>query len=274
MAGRYQKQTVDYFPHYVAHGRVLYIMETTWGNEGYAAFYKLLEVLGKSEGHYFDARTCEAKEFLAASMGVSPEVCELMIEKLVKVGVLDRVLWEKARVIWMQSFVDSLDAAYRKRVIPVPEIPDINLFLPPEIGQTPPSEPISGAGNRQSKVKQSKVNKKRLLCIDSDARLSAFLLFWSAYPKKKSKQDAIKAFMKINPDDELLHTMLDRIEEQKKSNDWIREEGRFIPLPATWLNGRRWEDEGVDKHPLAGAVSDKTIKNIEVLKRWNDGYEG
>ena len=37
--------------------------------------------------------------------------------------------------------------------------------------------------------------------------------------------------------------MIVAIERQKKSNDWKKDNGQFIPLPYTWLNGERWEDE-------------------------------
>ena len=57
--------------------------------------------------------------------------------------------------------------------------------------------------------------------------------------------DAAKAFLKINPDDQLLKIILTKIEEFKKSDDWRKEKGKFIPHPASWLNGRRWEDEGI-----------------------------
>lgn len=67
--------------------------------------------------------------------------------------------------------------------------------------------------------------------------------FWAAYPKKKSKADAQKAFEKLAPGEELLSRMLSALEQQKQSGDWQREGGQYIPYPASWLNGRRWEDE-------------------------------
>ena len=70
-----------------------------------------------------------------------------------------------------------------------------------------------------------------------------FEIFWKAYPRKKSKGQAEKAFLKINPDEQLLVTMLATIERAKKSDDWLREGGKYIPYPATWLNARGWEDE-------------------------------
>ena len=70
-----------------------------------------------------------------------------------------------------------------------------------------------------------------------------FETFWEAYPKKKSKGQAEKTFRKIKPDEQLLATMLAIIERAKKSDDWLKESGKYIPYPATWLNARGWEDE-------------------------------
>ena len=70
-----------------------------------------------------------------------------------------------------------------------------------------------------------------------------FSLFWEKYPKKLAKRDAEKAFAKIAPDEKLLGIILTALEIWKQSEDWIKENGKYIPYPATWLNGRRWEDE-------------------------------
>lgn len=67
--------------------------------------------------------------------------------------------------------------------------------------------------------------------------------FWKAYPKKKAKQDAQKAWKKLKPGAELVEKMIVAIKEQIKTPDWNRENGRFIPLPASWLNQNRWDDQ-------------------------------
>jgi len=74
-----------------------------------------------------------------------------------------------------------------------------------------------------------------------------FDTFWTAYPKKKSKGSAERAFFKIKPNKQLLATMLATIERAKKSGDWLKEDGKYIPHPATWLNGKGWEDEFRDE---------------------------
>ena len=67
--------------------------------------------------------------------------------------------------------------------------------------------------------------------------------FWAAYPRRVGKQDALKAWTKIKPDNVLLALILKAIENQKQGADWRKDEGQFIPHPATWLRAGRWLDE-------------------------------
>ncbi len=70
-----------------------------------------------------------------------------------------------------------------------------------------------------------------------------FDTFWKAYPRKKNKGQAENTWIKINPNDELLVLILKSIEQAKKSSDWKKDNGEFIPHPSTWLNAKGWEDE-------------------------------
>ena len=70
-----------------------------------------------------------------------------------------------------------------------------------------------------------------------------FNVFWKAYPRKEAKKTAFKAFQKLKPDSALLEKMLAALEWQAKSEAWKRDGGQYIPLPASWINGGRWEDE-------------------------------
>lgn len=70
-----------------------------------------------------------------------------------------------------------------------------------------------------------------------------FREFWDIYPRRQAKAAAEKAYAKINPSKELFAKIQKALEGQKASFDWQKENGRYIPLPATWLNGKRWEDD-------------------------------
>lgn len=72
----------------------------------------------------------------------------------------------------------------------------------------------------------------------------AFDRFWEAYPRKDSKAASLKAFSKIAPDEQLFAQILAGIERAETSEQWCKDDGKFIPHASTWLNQRRWEDEG------------------------------
>lgn len=70
-----------------------------------------------------------------------------------------------------------------------------------------------------------------------------FSIFWASYPKKVGKGAAEKSWKKIKPTKDLLEKMLNAIETAKQSRQWNKDNGQYIPNPATWLNQKRWEDE-------------------------------
>lgn len=70
----------------------------------------------------------------------------------------------------------------------------------------------------------------------------SFAKFFSSYPKKLNKSYAKQIWFKLKPDDLLVNKIMSSLENFKKSKDWIKENGQFIPYPSTWLNKKRWED--------------------------------
>ena len=74
-----------------------------------------------------------------------------------------------------------------------------------------------------------------------------FGIFWMNYPRKIGKGAAEKVWFKIKGDDELFDKIVRAVNEQKNGQSWTRDNGIYIPHPATWLNQRRWEDEAERK---------------------------
>lgn len=81
-----------------------------------------------------------------------------------------------------------------------------------------------------------------------------FPQFWAAYPKKTAKQNAQRAWKKLGVTAELFRAIMAGLTQAKASSQWQREDGRYIPYPATWLNGRRWEDEQDSPPPPGGTL--------------------
>lgn len=72
-------------------------------------------------------------------------------------------------------------------------------------------------------------------------REEQFNQFWEVYPRKVGKQAARKAFDKLPAS--VLPKLVPAVEAQKKSYQWTRDGGQYVPHPATWLNQGRWDDD-------------------------------
>ncbi|WP_367394534.1 helix-turn-helix domain-containing protein [Cupriavidus sp. Agwp_2] len=77
----------------------------------------------------------------------------------------------------------------------------------------------------------------------------AFEQLWAVYPRKVSKDAALKAYRKLDPDEALQAVLLAAVEKQAASQAWTKDGGTFVPHASTWLNGRRWTDEVPEESP-------------------------
>lgn len=67
--------------------------------------------------------------------------------------------------------------------------------------------------------------------------------FWRAYPRKDAKAVALKAWVKLAPNDELRAQVIAHVASRAQTKDWTKDDGKFVPHAATFINQRRWEDE-------------------------------
>ena len=67
--------------------------------------------------------------------------------------------------------------------------------------------------------------------------------FWALYPKKVAKADARKAWLQTKDIRPELTNLLNAVKAACKTEAWMKDGGKYIPHPATWLRGERWDDE-------------------------------
>ena len=151
---RPKKKTVDYFPHSCTHGKTLFIIEQKYGNDGYAFWFKLLEFLGDTDGHYIDLNDEMVQEFLQAKTSLSKEMCNEILDLLAKLKAIDAELWEH-KIVWSQNFVDGISDVYKNRRVETPSRPSFYI-------QKLATADISTDKNPQSKVKESKVKESKV----------------------------------------------------------------------------------------------------------------
>lgn len=83
--------------------------------------------------------------------------------------------------------------------------------------------------------------------------LDGFDRFWACYPKKVGKQDALKVWKQLSPDEALVDQIIDGLERWKACEQWTKDGGKFICWPQKFLRNRYWEEDpgpvAVDKPP-------------------------
>jgi len=158
------KATVDYFPHIIKKGKTIFILESKFGNDGYAFWFKLLELLGDNEGHYIDCNDPSTWEYLLAYIRVNEETVDKIIEVLIELGNIDKELWEH-KIIFCQNFIDNIGDVYKRRIIEKPTkeaiCQQLGIVLTVKCIQLPTSNGINVDICPQSKVKESKVKERR-----------------------------------------------------------------------------------------------------------------
>ena len=187
---RPKKQTVDYFPHYCDHGKTMFILEQRYGNDGYSFWFKLLEMLGKYDGHFIDLDNPADWEFLQSKTRLSEDVCREMLDLLAKLEAIDAELWEQ-KIVWSQNFVNGLLPVYSNRRAQLPSRPN-------NYTQKPGPDDISICNLQVETLKGSKGSKESTVEEENAAALSEIIKEFNSnlHPITPMEADDLAAWLK------------------------------------------------------------------------------
>ena len=200
--------------------------------------YGTISMLSKKSGYCYASNGYFAELYKCSEMAISKYIKNLSLYGYVTI--------ENANSYKRQIFMSNL-----KQMINEPITNDIGTYNKcyRNIKQTYEHNNNNKLKNNLNKV----IDKNNTNELNED-----FVIFWKAYPKHKGKPVAEKAFARAIKKVEL-DTMLEAIRKQKQSGQWRKDNGQYIPYPATWLNQERWNDEpddcmgnGFYNHPSHG----------------------
>ena len=135
---------------------------------------------------------------------------------------------------------------------------------PGPVEPSPVNPPLVSIEGKQGLNKAARIEKPM-----ADKHMAeAFEVFWKLYPNKKSKKDARKAWEKLKPGAELRLTLMTALGNHRISRDWAKDDGQYVPMASTWLNGERWTDELVP----ASAAKANAFNNLPT--HTPDMYQG
>lgn len=186
---------------------------------------------------------------LAAELGQTVRMVRVSLEHLVMTGEVTNESTPEGRVITVVKYDDyqSYDKPSDKQMTNI-----VTNVLTNDVTNKRQTERQTERQTYNNNINNNNKNNKQTNLTKES--LSLFDVFWSAYPRHVAKQAALSAWQKLKPDGELLDRIMEGLARWKASDDWQRDDGRYIPHPATWLNGKRWEDE-MRQRPTATAAN-------------------
>ncbi len=177
---RPHKQTVDYFPHDTdaGEGKTLTIIQSKYGNDGYAFWFKLLQLLGKAPGHFYDFNNPADWEFLLAKTHQNgTEKTKDLLDTLVVLGAIDAELYAHG-IIWCQKFVDRVADAYNRTIEGPPPRPDFLVSVEDKTVSVSRNNVSANTNQKNTtKIPQTKLKETKLKETTEITRDNQFLIF-------------------------------------------------------------------------------------------------
>jgi len=176
---------------------------------------------------------------------------DAMLHQLHLKGFITRYLIGKKRYIEISSFLRHQRPHYKESESVIPPSTSKDANVESSSGQRRVNVE-SSSGQRCTQEGKGREGKEKNTCASKVDAQSRFEEFWAAYPKKRGKQDALKAWTKVTAD-----TPPERIIEAVGCYPFDRRDGmQFVPYPATWLRRGHYEDEAVPFDEGAGTDLD------------------
>ena len=113
---RPQKATADYFQHHVKRGKTMFTLESKYGNDGYALWFKTLELLTSTEHHYLNFTDESLWEYYLTFVNLNETKTMEILTLLSKLNAIDADLW-KVKIVWCENLIANLSGLYNKRTV-------------------------------------------------------------------------------------------------------------------------------------------------------------
>ena len=114
--------------------------------------------------------------------------------------------------------------------------------------------------------KISKKEKEEEIENEIETESEGFLRFWQRYPVKLGRQEALAQWEPVCEEQDRI---LEGLELWRNSQQWKRENGRFIPKPEKWLKERWWRQSPKQVLPMgaSGHLGKAELEAIEEVMK-------
>ena len=283
------KTGIDYFPLDCYTDKNIEIIEARFGLKGFAIMIKLYQMIYAEKGYYckwneetallFSKRNCNLK----AGENIALEIANAAIKR----GIFSEEKYKQYGILTSKEIQKTYFEIVKRRtkveiqkeylLVSKEEIPQ-NVY----INDKNVCKNVENVNRKeQSKVKERKESKN--ICLSEEVcendvkkqkemlQQKYFDLFWEKYPKKMAKKEAQKAWKQLSVNETLYQEICDAVEKQKQQEEWLKEKGKYVPYPSTWLRGERWKDNSCVEIKTQIPQSPEKDEKLEQWKRLVNG---
>jgi hypothetical protein len=129
----------------------------------------------------------------------------------------------------------------RKSLARISPEQDVSAFCPQSVRKS--SEVVRTKCGPEKRREEKNKDSVEQVHSTTNIDLTGFDEFWSAYPKSKRKvnRDGCASIWKSKHLGKISSAVIAGVKQYATSRDATKDDGQWVPLPATWLNQRRWE---------------------------------
>jgi len=247
---RTTKPGIDYFPLDVNFDNDLKMYLIEHEAIGLAVWIVLLQHIYRNKGYYIEFNN-DLTLLIKKEINVDINSINACINTLIVRNIFNKELFDKYEILTSRGIQKRyFEAAKRKKAVEaineyvLIDISNYNNIINVNINSINVNNNSINVQNPcKNDTKEKEKEKVNVNKNKNNIYAQRFNEFWKAYPKKRAKGKAEKVWNKIKPDKNLFNKIMSSLEIAKKSEDWTKNNGQFIPYPATWLNAKGWEDE-------------------------------
>lgn len=213
-----------------------------YGLEGYGLYWYCVElIVGKTSAENITFELKHDARIIARNTGSTVKRVEEVMKRFISLGLFENTSGRITCLKIAKRLMGSATSNPQMRNL----IKDIKSSHDDIMTASDKITPDKIRIDKKDK-KDKKEEKDKIDYIDKKTTSRTIVLddgfdeFWNYYPKKVGKDAAKKIWKKKIPS---INDVIVSLDWQKTSTQWTREDGKYIPNPATYLNQGRWQDE-------------------------------
>lgn len=105
--------------------------------------------------------------------------------------------------------------------------------------------------------------------INAAHGFAEFWAVWPRGPRKAAKQQCLNKWAKYGCA-ENASAIVAHVEAMKRSQDWTKENGAFIPAPLVYLNQQRWDGEVLETIDTDSRAAVEAMGQRQGLGKWDE----